>query len=227
VTESLQSLTRCRCLLQALADIIGRGDKLSQQRTVAIVGVLLGQPNLHFDRDDDWRSTCRKLLLARALELTGRDALATSDADRAADFLRDLYKEQGLALGLDAPDFEEQSQLAVVLASLIKHVAARAALKAPPADRATLEQVDRQLQASQFIAKNDLEHVILLQRIWIKVLVVALEGQTAQQNKKTLREIPEELERADRFSVSLLEQLRSGEKTVLRIWTLAGNLKFQ
>jgi hypothetical protein len=139
-----------------------------------------------------------------------------------------LYKEQGLAFGLDAPDFEEQSQLASVLASLVKHVAARTAQQAlPPADKASLEQIDRQLQAAQFVARNDLEHVVLLQRIWIKVLLLALQGQAPEQNKKMLLEIAQALDKKDRASSNLLDQLRSGEETVLRVWALAGDLKLK
>src|SRR5205823_2696763 len=112
---------------------------------------------------------------------TGRDAAATSDADRAADLLRDLYKEQGLALGLEAPDFAEQTQLAAVLARLVNHVAARAAKQElAPADKASLEQIGRELQAAQFAAGNDLEHVVLLQRIWVRVLALTLQGQAAE-----------------------------------------------
>jgi hypothetical protein len=225
-TEALQPLTRCRSLLESLADVIGKGDKLAQQRTVAVVGVMLSQPNLRFDRDDDWRSACRKMLLHRALELTGRTAPATNDADKAANFLRDLYKEQGLAFGLETPEFEELTQFAPVLASLIKHVAARAAQQPlPPADKASLEQIGRQLQAVQFVARNDLELVVLLQRIWVKVLVLALQGQTPEQNRKTLLEIPQELDKKDLVSTNLLDELRSGEETALRVWALARNLK--
>ncbi len=227
-TESLLSLTRCRLLLQALADVVARGDKLVQMRTVALVGGMIGQPLLRFDRDEDWRPACRKLLLQRALELTGHAPASTNEADRAADFLRDLYKEQGLAFGLEAPDFEEQIQLAPVLASLIKHVAARAAQQElPPADKASLEQIGRQLQAAQYAAGNDLEHVVLLQRIWIKVLVLALQGQAAEQNRKMLLEIPQDLDKKDRASSNLLDQLRSGEETALRVWALARNLKLK
>jgi hypothetical protein len=227
-TEALPSLAGCRHLLQALADGIAAAPKLEPQRTVAVVGALIRQPDLRFDRDEDWRAGCRKLLLKRALELTGRGGAATNDADQAAELLRDLYKEQGLALGLDAPDFEEQTELAQVLARLIKHVAGRAARQElAPADKTWLEGIDRELQAAQFAAANDLEHVVLLQRLWVRVLSVAVQGQTAEANRKLVREVPRELDRKDRQAGGLLDQVKSGEEAVLRVWALAHDLKLK
>jgi hypothetical protein len=185
---------------------------------VAAVGALLGQPELQFKSDADWRAGSRKLLLQRALELT-KPAAAANDADRAADLLRELYKEQGLALGLDAPDFESQTQLAPVLERLVMHVAAKAA------DKASLEQIGRQLKAAKFAAANDMEHVVLLQRIWVKVLALDLQGRV--KDGKALLEVPQELEKKDGKSSNLLDQLWFGEETALQVWAQAHNFKLK
>ncbi len=223
-TGLLPPLSRCRRLLEALADAIATGDKLAQRRTEAIVGSLLGQ-RLRFDRDEDWRSACRKLLLQRALDLTGRPS---NEADRAADTLRDLYKEQSLAFGLEAPDIQEQTRLTPVLERLIEHVAAAAAGgKVSPADKAFLEQVGRQVQAARFAAENDLEYAVLLQRLWIKVLVLALQEQVPDKTRKAMLGVQRGLENKDREAANLLEQLRSGEESLLRVWALADDLKVQ
>ncbi len=220
VLGKLEPLAKCRFLLQALADVIA-SENVTQQRTEAIVGGILRQP-LRFAKDEDWRSACRKPLLQRALEMTGRHYHA---ADRAADFLRDLYKEQGLAFGLESPDFLAQTQLNPVLEGLIKHVAARAAREdLPAAEKDYLEQIDRHLRAARFVAANDLEHVVLLQRTWLKVLIAVLQKQVPAQAKDLLA-VQQELDAQDRLSRSVLEQLRSGEEKVLRVWTLAHNLK--
>jgi hypothetical protein len=223
VTGALSSLGKCRCLLQALSDVVASGDRLGPQRAVAVVGALIEQP-LRFDRDEDWRLGCRKLLLQRALELTG----PANNADRAAGILRDLYREQGLAFGLEVPDVEERTELTPVLELLIRHVAAGAARQEPaPADGTVLEQVDRQLRAARFAAENDVEHVVLLQRVWIKVLVVALQGQATQEARTLLMQVPQDLDNKDRLSGNLLEQLRSGEASILRVWALARGLKLK
>jgi hypothetical protein len=186
---------------------------------------LLGQ-QLRFARDEDWRLGCRKLLLQRALDLT-KHAAANDDADRAADYLRDLYKEQGLAFGLDTPEFEGQTQLTAVLERLVGHVAARDAQKElAPADRAYLEQIGRHLKAARFAASNDLEHTVLLQRIWIKVLVLSLQGQVPAQATK-MTEVQQELDKKDLQANNLLDQLRSGEEKLLRVWALAHDLNLK
>jgi hypothetical protein len=226
VTEQLPNVASCSRLLQALEDVIANSEKLSQQRTEAVVGALFGK-QLRFARDEHWRSACRKMLLQRALELARPATAANNEADRAADYLRDLYKEQGLAFGVDAPDFEEQTQLAAVLERVVKHVAARAARQEQAAaDRTYLEQIDRQLQAARFAAQNDLEQTVLLQRVWLRVLVLALQKQVPAQ-AGTMQEIRQNLDKKDLQATNLLDQLRSGEEAVLRVWALAHDLKLK
>jgi hypothetical protein len=59
------------------------------------------------------------------------------------------------------------------------------------------------------------------------VLVLALQGQAPEQNRKMLMEIPQDLDKKDRESKNLLDQLRSGEETALRVWELARDLKLK
>jgi hypothetical protein len=151
-------------------------------------------------------------------------------ADQAADILCALYKEQGRALGIDAPDFDELTRPTQVLERVVKHVAAKAAQQNPAAaDKEYLEQLDRYLQAARFLAENDendLEHMVLLQRAWIKVLVIYLQGKNPAQAKAMVR-IQQDLEDRDHRSSGLLDQLRAGEEKVLRIWALADNLNLK
>jgi hypothetical protein len=223
VTAKLDAFAKCRPLLLALAD--AAGDPEAAQKTAeTIVGGVLGQP-LRFAGDDDWRLACRKLLLHRALELTES---GLNSGDRAADVLRDLYKEQGLAFGLDDPDFLKLTRATQVLAGVVKHVAAKAVKEAgknlAPDDKDYLGRIDRHLQAAQFVADNDLEHMVLLQRIWIKVLPIYL-GEQAPAQAQGMRQVQEDLVVQDRRLPGLLDQLRAGEENVLRIWALAHGLK--
>jgi hypothetical protein len=224
-TGQLSSLAKCRHLFEALADVLANGG--TQRRTEAVVGSLVGQ-QLRFARDEDWRTACRKLLLQRALELSKPATPANNDADKTADILRDLYKQQGLAFGVEDPDFEELTEVTAVLERLIRHVAAKTAAQATDAaDKAYVVQIDRQLRAAQFAAANDLEHVVRLQRIWIKVLTLALRGQAPASAQKAMTAIQEDLAKKDRESGNLLDQLRSGEEKLLRVWAAAHDLKLK
>jgi hypothetical protein len=218
----LESFVECRFLLLALADLVGdESAAIAPRHTETIVGGVLGQ-QVGFVDDTDWRSTCRTMLLQRALDLTRS---VTTGADQAADLLRDLYKEQGMALGNEAPDFFAQTRPTQVLLSVINHVAAKAAQqKLAAEDKEYLEQVGRHLQAARFLAENDLEYMVLLERVWIKVLALYLQEKAPAQAGAMTR-IQQELEEQDRRSSGVLEQLRLGEEKILQVWALAHNLK--
>ncbi|HMF19251.1 MAG TPA: hypothetical protein VKE98_18720, partial [Gemmataceae bacterium] len=221
VSGKLESFAKCRSFLLALADQANRDD-VTQQNTEAIVGGILGKP-LRFARDEDWRSECRKLLLQRALELT---TSGTTGADHAAKILGELYKEQGLAFGIEDPDFLALTSPTRVLEGVIKQAAARAGKQNPSVeDKEYLEQIGRHLQAAQFIAENDLEHMVLLQRHWLKVLTIYLQEKAPAQAKSMLTKLRTDLAQQDRQVRSVLEQLRAGEEKILAVWVLAYNLK--
>ena len=216
----LDSFRNCRQLLLALADHAAKED-VTQQTTETIVGGLLGK-SLRFARDEDWRTACRTMLLQRALDLTGS---STSSADQAAKILGELYKEQGLAFGIDDPEFLALTRPTQVLESVIKHVAAKAGKQNSAAgDKEYLEQIGRHLQAAQFVAENDLEYMVLLQRHWLKVLSIYLQ-EKAPAHAKGLTEIQHDLAASDRQSRSVLDQLRAGEEKILGVWVLAYQLK--
>src|SRR5262249_23111623 len=153
VAAKLDSFGKCRQLLLTLADHAARED-VTQQTTEAVVGGLLGK-SLRFARDEDWRTACRTMLLERALDLTGS---STNGADQAAKIMGELYKEQGLAFGIEDPEFLALTRPTQLLQSVIKHVAAKAGKQnSEPDDKVYLEHIGRHLQAAQFVAENDLE----------------------------------------------------------------------
>jgi hypothetical protein len=218
VAARLDAFGKCRNLLVALADVAAK-DPITQQTTEAVVGGVLGQP-LRLARDEDWRSLCRKMLLERALDLTSS---GTSGADQAAKILGDMYREQGLTFGVDDPEFLAQTLPTRVLEGLIRHVATKAGKpKSAPNDKEFLASIDRQLKAAQFVADNDVAHMVLLQRLWIKVLAIYLQDQAPGP---ALMEIQQALQKQDGVSRNLLDQLRAGEETVLRMWVLANKLQ--
>jgi hypothetical protein len=115
---------------------------------------------------------------------------------------------------MDSAALEGQTQLTQVLESLIKHVAARA-------DKDYAKQRERELRATRFAKANDLEHAVLLQRVWINVLVRELQGQAREGAKMKMTQVLQDLEKKDRKSHDLFDQLRLGEEMTLRVWRLA------
>jgi hypothetical protein len=222
VKAKLESFADDRYLLLALADLAGdETAAIAQRNTELIVGGVLGR-ELRFAGDEDWRSGCRKLLLRRALDLTGT---AMIGADQAAGYLRALYTQQGAALGIEDSAFFELPGPTQVLEGLIKHVAAKAAGQNPvDGDKEYLDRIDRELRVAQFLAANDLEHMVLLQRVWVRVLTIYLQGQAPAQ-AGTLAQVRQGLDDQDQAPPGVLDQLRAGEEKALRAWALANNIK--
>jgi hypothetical protein len=221
VAAKLDAFGKCRNLLLALADNAARDD-ITKLTTETIVGGVLGKP-LRFDPEEDWHSESRRLLLRRALELTTTGA---GSADQAAKILGELYKEQGLAFGIEDSDFLTAIQPTRVLEGVIKQVATKPGKQNTSGeDKDFLEQIGRHLQAAQFVAENDLEYMVLLQRHWLKVLTIYLQEKAPPQAKAMMLKLQSDLAQQDRQSRSVLEQLRAGEEKVLALWVLAYQLK--
>jgi hypothetical protein len=223
VKPQLSKVARCRPLLQELDDLIANSPgKVKQEQAEAVLEGLFGERQ-HFP-PEGWHSRARKLLLRRMLELTERrQAAGAGDADKAAALLRDLYREQGLAFGMESTALEGQTQLTEVLESLIKHVTARlAAAASAPAVKDYPDEIDRRLLAARYLAAgNDLEYTVRLQRIWVEVLVQALQGRAPEEAGKEMMQVRDDLGKKDRQSPTLVDQLRLGEETALRVWALA------
>ena len=177
---------------------------------------LIGQP-LQSGKDDNWSLRCRKLLLLAALNLADKQKNAAS---QAADSIRSQYTEQGILLGMGAADFKKLTLPAQVMERVIKHLAEKVAKQDPaPDQKEYLDQLPRHLRAAEFVAQDDLEQTVMLQRVWLKVLAIHLEQQTPQRAKE-MRELQQESSDGDR-TANVLEQLRGGEERILRLWVLA------
>lgn len=221
IAPKLESFNKCRPLILALADQVDKTEG-AQKTTEKVVGDIVGQ-NLQFDRDEDWRTASRRILLQRALEL-GAPA-ATNVAEQAAEILREIYKEQGYAFGMEESELASCTRPAQVLGAVIKYVAGKADKDGTaPEHKEALQRAGRYVQAAEFVAESDLEQLIVMQRIWLKVLSIYLQKSTPAY-AKPMSDLQQELVTRDRRATGLLDQLRAGEERALRIWALANNLK--
>jgi hypothetical protein len=221
IGDKLNAFAQCRGFLLALSDQVGR-EEVVPKSAEFVVGGVLGE-SLKFANNEDWRASCRKMLLERVLDMT---ETKRGGADEAADLLRDLYKEQGIAFGMN-PETElgALTRPTQVLAALLKRVAGKAAeAEASAEDKEFLGQIDRRIQVAQFVAENDLEQMVLLQRLWTRVLAIRL-GQLVPDQAEAFRKLQHDLDEGDRRAPGSLEQLRAGEEKVLRMWALVNQTK--
>ncbi|MBX9678377.1 MAG: PPC domain-containing protein [Gemmataceae bacterium] len=221
VAGKLNAFAQCRNFLLALSDQVSR-EEILQKSAETVVGGVLGE-SLKFANNEDWRTSCRKVLLERVLDMT---ETKRGGADEAADLLRDLYKEQGIAFGMN-PEAElgALTRPTQVLAAVVKRVAAKAGdAEAMTEDKEFLAQIDRRLQVAQFVAENDLEQMVLLQRLWARVLAIRL-GQLVPDQADAFRKLQSDLSEGDRRAAGSLEQLRAGEEKTLRMWAIVNQAK--
>jgi hypothetical protein len=88
-----------------------------------------------------------------------------------------------------------------------------------PAVRKELERVPHELTAADYVAANDLELTVLLERMWIRVLAHAVAGRHPDR-QKDIDHILEELASADRDATHIAQQLRDGQAALVRLWLL-------
>jgi hypothetical protein len=219
VLTKIAPAAKSRHLLLALADTVDQPDA-EQKASEVIVGATLGQP-LPSGKDDNWSLRCRKLLLLEALSIADKQKNA---ATQTANIIRNQYKEQGILLGMGAASFKPLTRPAQVMESVIKHLAEKVGKQNPVPEQKDLDQVQRDLRVAEFVAQNDLEHTVMLQRVWLKVLSIHLEQQTPQRAEE-MRQVQQESSEGDRASANILEQLRGGEERILQLWVLALDLK--
>lgn len=218
VLPHVARFAKSRNMTLALADTIG--PDAAKNAAEDVVGAML-QQSLRFGNDDNWALLCRRKLLVQAVDLNDK----ADPVSEIAETMHRLYLEQALLLGVDAAGLEKLARPAQVLESVVKHLSSQLAKRELiDDDKEYLDRIPVHLATAAFLAKNDLEHTALLQRVWIKVLAIHLARQHAKRSTD-MRQVCEELARADALSRNVLEQLRSGEEKTLRLWALAHDLK--
>jgi hypothetical protein len=218
VLPKIAPLAKSRAMLLALADRVEQDAE--QSASEGVVGAIV-QQSLRFAKDDNWRLACRKLLLQQAVDVSAR----TSPATQTAEVLRGLYTEQAVLLGIAADSFKDLAQPSQVLDKLIEHVMAKLG-EQPLAeqDKQVFDQIKGQRMVAQYLAQNDLERTVLLQRVWVRILPIYL-AQRVPDRADQMRKVHDDLLQSDRTSRTVLEQLHAGEEKTLRIWALALNMK--
>src|SRR5262249_37774707 len=152
VLAKVMPLAKSPNLLLALADKVDHDSE--QIASESVVGTLLGQ-ELRFGKEEPWSLHCRKLLLLRAVELTRKK----NAAGEVAAILRNLYREQGLLLGVPPDRLDKMSQPSHVIEIVIQHVADQLGRqKLGKEDQEFIGRVPAQLRVAEFVAQHDLEH---------------------------------------------------------------------
>jgi hypothetical protein len=220
--SGLTAVVEPRAVRVAMADYLGevvplprRFDLLDPPMLARVVETITGRPprlsKLHY-RDD-----ARRMLVADVLQDL------EPDLDALAGRYRELYRAQGLLLGMSDGDAlltaRPSQMIEVVTNHLIGRLESnRAGLS--ESDRARLALLPHEVVAADYASGGDeLARAVLVQRVWLKALaleVASRQPALADQAWALASEVaPEEAEARE-----VLAQLRAGEARALRLWML-------
>jgi hypothetical protein len=199
----------------ALADMI-EASPLPDEFVAEIATEALGSPVS--PEGVNWRAAARKKLLHDVLlELrasTGRtdDSSDQSKLDVAAEALHRLYKQRSRQLRIDQTSYESTETPSQVLALLIAQT--RSSLGG-----ADTSWVRPRMDVIDYLADDDLQRTVALQRVWLKLLALEVRKRGSELGGRA-DELVRRLEERDQKASHLLVQLRDGEETTLRILLL-------
>jgi hypothetical protein len=199
----------------ALADMIEAsplpGDSVAEIATEA-----LGRPVS--PEGENWRAAARKRLLHDVLlELRASTGLTEKSADQpeldvTAEALHRLYKQRARQLRIDQGTYESTETPSQALSLLIAQT--RSDL-----DGADTSWLARRLDVIDYLADDDLQRTVALQRVWLRLLALEVRKRGSELGGRA-DELVRRLEERDQKASHLLVQLRDGEETTLRLLLL-------
>jgi hypothetical protein len=215
LVDHIDTLTRWRNVRLALADEL-RETRLSQRQVEDVLSGVLGR---QFRLDPkDYRDKAYRELLRAVTEQMSSTVARTEKSDRVfnevSDVLRELYSLQSRLAGVPPQQYTMAVSPAQALRLLIGHGAEQRVVQGVSAP--LLEQVPQQLQAISFAQRNDIQHTVLLQRLWARILAIDAAGKHPER-VGDVEGIVSRLQQADEQAESILEQLRDGERAILAL----------
>ncbi|MFV1968130.1 MAG: hypothetical protein ACC628_22120 [Pirellulaceae bacterium] len=219
--EHVKAIARWKHLRLAIADGIMEA-KLRPEHLQSLLAEILGR-EIKLGGRTAGREEARSRLLESVLSELNSSAVRSAGPCRSYDVLRsqlrERYDTQNQLLSA-APDDASWSSPTQVLHALVEGYAAKlgATIKEPPAQR-ELDRIPHELTAAGYVAANDLELTVLLERQWIRVLAQAVAGRHPGRQKE-IDNIRRELVSADRNAAHIAQQLRDGQAAIVRLWLL-------
>jgi hypothetical protein len=218
VAEHAEALGRWKNVRLAMADKVLETPLQQETAEELLAGIFQRQIAL---ADDDWRQQAYALLLDDVIRELARDA--TSDVyaeavyDDAREALRELYRTQARLLGVSP----EKYATANTPSELLHLLAERAGPEVSGSGNASAARwpLSADLEAIAFVADNDLQTTVLLQRTWLHALSVKV-AEAYDQRWPLAREIIDSLYESDAAADDLVAQLRDGERALLQMWLL-------
>lgn len=144
---------------------------------------------------------------------------AFSAYDAGASALAHNYRLQAELLGAPPADAAAGDRPSPWLRALIQQRATQMAKEDEATGKLQAEQLAPRLTAIEYLASNDVQYTVLLEREWIDLLSSTVVQRHPDRQKQT-EAIHKELQSADRQATNVLAQLRNGQAALLKLWLL-------
>tara|TARA_B100001123_G_scaffold280706_1_gene312649 strand:+ start:1564 stop:5262 length:3699 start_codon:yes stop_codon:yes gene_type:complete len=217
---ALPSFRHLPYLKLALADHIAAQQevlpKLSQ-----VVAKLLDLEEQSGGSLETWKRDLQQQLLRHALsgdDTETRDS-GTGIHDSVQESLTESYATQARLRGLAEAQYVGATSPSEVLAALARHAAGILEPAVTGANRHFAMQINKQIDAAEYLSPNDFALTVRLQRLWLRLLCIDVVRRHAKLQSQA-DAIIEQLHQEDEKTTELVAQLRSGETALLRTWLL-------
>lgn len=172
---------------------------------------------------DVGREALRVELLQTALADAKKEDVGDQDRfqiyNDAAQALYDFYTSQAILLRTTEWPEEPVTPTVVARAMLDSRASELLEAKLSADNKMQVQQVHVDLRSIDYLATNDLQKLVMLNRIWLRLL--AIEFSVKQPSRSTEgNTIVERLASQDRDAKHVLIQLRDGQEAILRMWLL-------
>jgi hypothetical protein len=226
VLDYVGQLTRWKHLRLALADQLEKAKPRREQLQSLLNKVL---PRLvTLEAGDAGYDTARIELLRSVLDDLANAAGGVVETftayNTASEILTRQYVTQSQLLGITLPDSASADRPGLVLKQLVGQFSPRLRGEMSALQRERLGQLAQRLTAIEYVAANDLQLTVLLQREWGFLLSLMVAERHADRRSQAAA-ILDELAGSDRQAEHILVQVRDGESALLRLWLLAGEPK--
>ena len=173
------------------------------------------------------RDELRNELLRHSLEGLGdqghvSDTLSASSANGTAELLTDYYLRHARLEGISTEQLAGAELPDTIADHLIALERSRIeGMTLSDSETANLQDITRHEIALEYLSNSPIAGMAAKQRIWLRLLALR-HGKERPQLKTQLTQLLSRLETQDAAATSVIEQLRSGELALVKLWQLTG-----
>lgn len=219
VLTHAHAITRWPNVRLALADQVLQATG-NRDRVVELLEIVLGGP-LDGSQQREWQQRAYERLLRDVIRSLGHAGAVGEGPERwyddVAEFLRESYAVRARLIGVPIQRTHQAATLAELLQMMIQHQAALQGSASNQAIGAVQNDVEQQLIAIDYISDNDLQHAVLLQRLWLELLI-AQRQQTGGLSGEQATRLQAQIQESDRQATDLIDQLLRAERHETEIW---------